>query len=106
MIRPTSASRPHLPEIHRYRRRFNRDIGGCLGGVVLGAGGCLLGASLPYQHPVAVAVSMLWWGIYLGCLGLSIGAVRNCWETCCRSCWHAWGSACYNPPSQGSVPGL
>jgi hypothetical protein len=30
---------------------------------------------MPYQHPVAVAISVLWWGIYLGCFGASVGAL-------------------------------
>ena len=29
---------------------------------------------MPYRHPVGVTISILWWGIYLGCLGASIGA--------------------------------
>jgi hypothetical protein len=67
------------PATARLHRRFNRDTGGCLGGIVLGAGGCLLGATMPYQDPVAVALSVLWWGVYLGCLGLSIGALVGAW---------------------------
>jgi hypothetical protein len=49
-------------------------IGLFLGGVVLGTAGCILGACMPYRHPVGVTISILWWGIYLGCLGASIGA--------------------------------
>jgi hypothetical protein len=30
---------------------------------------------MPYQHPVAVTISVLWWGIYLGFFGASLGAV-------------------------------
>jgi hypothetical protein len=30
---------------------------------------------MPYQHPVAVTISVLWWGIYLGLFGASLGAV-------------------------------
>jgi hypothetical protein len=56
-------------------KRFHRlTIGFWLGGLALGTGGCLLGACTPYRHPVGVTVSILWWGIYLGCLGASIGA--------------------------------
>jgi hypothetical protein len=44
-------------------------IGFWLGGGVLGMGGCILGVCMPYHHPVAVMISALWWGIYLGCLG-------------------------------------
>src|SRR5262245_50483968 len=46
-----------------------------LGAVVLGTGGCILGGRMPYEHPVGVVISMLWWGIYLGCLGGSVSAV-------------------------------
>jgi hypothetical protein len=40
----------------------------------MGIAGCVLGAYMPYQHPVGISISVLWWGIYLGCLGASIGA--------------------------------
>lgn len=61
------------------RRRFDRGVGAWLGGIALGTAGCLVGASLPYQHPVGVAVGVLWWGLYLGCLGMSVGAVLGLW---------------------------
>ena len=73
------------------RLRFDRTIGFCLGGVVLGTAGCLLGAAMPYRHPVAVAANVLWWGIFLGCLGASLGALLGLW---------AEGTPA--PPSQGS----
>src|SRR5262249_32752966 len=58
------------------RRRFAWvTIGFWLGGIGLGTAGCILGASLPYRYPAAIALSVLWWGIYLGCFGASIGAV-------------------------------
>jgi hypothetical protein len=50
-------------------------MGFWLGGVVLGTAGCLLGAFMPYRQPVAVAVSVLWWGVYLGSFGASVGAL-------------------------------
>jgi hypothetical protein len=50
-------------------------IGFWFGGVGLGTGGCLLGALMPYRHPAAVAISVLWWGLYFGCFGASIGAL-------------------------------
>jgi hypothetical protein len=50
-------------------------IGFWLGGAGMGMGGCLLGALMPYRHPVAVAISVLWWGIYFGCFGASVGAL-------------------------------
>jgi hypothetical protein len=56
--------------------RFNpRTTGFWLGGTGMGTGGCLLGALLPYRHPVAVAISVLWWGIYCGWFGASVGAL-------------------------------
>jgi hypothetical protein len=57
-------------------QRFDRvTIGFWLGGATLGTGGCILGACTPYHHPVAIAISVTWWGIYLGCLGASLGAL-------------------------------
>jgi hypothetical protein len=50
-------------------------IGFWLGGVGLGTGGCLLGALMPYCHPVAVTINVLWWGLYFGCVGASVGAL-------------------------------
>ena len=50
-------------------------IGFWLGGAGMGIGGCLLGALMPYRHPVAAAISVLWWGIYFGCFGASVGAL-------------------------------
>jgi hypothetical protein len=50
-------------------------IGFWLGGAGLGTGGCLLGALMPYRHPAAVAISVLWWGLYFGCFGASVGAL-------------------------------
>jgi hypothetical protein len=58
------------------RPRFARaTIGFWLGGGLLGAAGCALGVYVPYHDPVAVVISALWWGIYLGCLGGSVGAL-------------------------------
>ena len=54
-------------------------IGFGLGGGLLGTAGCILGVYMPYHHPVAVVISALWWGIYLGCLGASIGALWGLW---------------------------
>jgi hypothetical protein len=50
-------------------------IGFWLGGAGMATGGCLLGALMPYRHPVAVALSVLWWGLYFGCFGASVGAL-------------------------------
>jgi hypothetical protein len=51
------------------------SLGFWLGGISLGAAGCILGACMPYQRPVAVAMSVVWWGVYLGCFGASLGAL-------------------------------
>jgi hypothetical protein len=34
---------------------------------------------MPYHHPVGVAVSVLWWGIFFGCFGMNIGALCGLW---------------------------
>ena len=57
-------------------RRFDRILlGFWLGGGFLGTVGCVLGACMPYHHSVARVFSVLWWGIYCGCLGASVGAL-------------------------------
>jgi hypothetical protein len=61
------------------RRRLNRAIGFWLGGGLLGVGGAILGFCLTYHDPVGMTVSALWWGIYLGCFGASIGALLGVW---------------------------
>jgi hypothetical protein len=30
---------------------------------------------MPYHHALAMGLSVLWWGVYFGCLGASIGAL-------------------------------
>jgi hypothetical protein len=59
------------------RRRFHGSVGVgfWLGGALLGVGGCILGFCMPYRHPVAVTLSVLWWGIYLWGFGAGIGAL-------------------------------
>jgi hypothetical protein len=32
---------------------------------------------MPYHHPVAVAISVVWWAVYLGCFGASVGALSG-----------------------------
>jgi hypothetical protein len=57
-------------------RRLDRvSIGFWLGGVTFGAGGCILGACMASHHPIATAISAMWWGVYLGGLGASLGAL-------------------------------
>src|SRR5262249_24091338 len=58
-----------------FRRRFDRvTVGFWLGAIVLGTAGLIIGARMPYRHPVAVGVSVAWWALYCGCLGASLGA--------------------------------
>jgi hypothetical protein len=57
------------------RLRFDRTLGFWLGAAVLGTAGCIVGASMPYRHPVAVTANLLWWGLFLGCLGGSLGSL-------------------------------
>ena len=56
-------------------RLARSTIGFWVGGGLLGTGGAILGVCMPYHHPVAVVLSALWWGIYLGCFGASVGAL-------------------------------
>jgi hypothetical protein len=77
------ATTVHATEIGRYcrNRASNRiGIGFWIGGALFGIGGCILGFGMPYHHPVAVVISMLWWGIYCGCFGASVGALA--WLVC------------------------
>jgi hypothetical protein len=63
------------------RRRVNAvTVGFWLGGFFLGTAGCILGACTPYRHPVAIGLSVLWWGIYCGGFGASIGALFGLWK--------------------------
>jgi hypothetical protein len=50
-------------------------LGFWLSGILFGTAGCMVGASLSYHHPIARVLSVLWWGIYCGCFGASIGAL-------------------------------
>jgi hypothetical protein len=73
---PSPAPAGNEEDNHVVRRlRFNRTIGFWLGGIVLGTAGCIIGAAVPYEHPVAVTTSMVWWGIYIGSFGGSVGAL-------------------------------
>jgi hypothetical protein len=57
-------------------RRFNRvTIGFWLGAATSGTVGCIIGGCMPYHHLVVTAINMIWWGIYFGCLGGSLGAL-------------------------------
>ena len=70
----TRAGRPRA--VASPSRRFDRvRFGFWLGGATFATGGCILGGYMPYTHPVAIAISMIWWGIYAGCFGASLGAL-------------------------------
>jgi hypothetical protein len=68
--------RPQANPVSLALRRLNPvAVGFWLGGFVLGTAGAIVGACMPYRHPVAVTISILWWGIYFGCFGAYIGAL-------------------------------
>ena len=78
--------RPTLVRVARHPKRSlrgvgKRTIGFWLGAVAFGIGGGIVGAGMPYQRPVAVTISVLWWSIYCGCFGAGIGALLGlCFE--------------------------
>src|SRR5262249_8397537 len=72
--------------VARPSRRLNRvSLGFWLGGATFGIGGCIIGCCMPYHHPVAVAIGVMWWGIYIGCLGASLGALFGLLTQCAPS---------------------
>jgi hypothetical protein len=71
-------ARPAAGVLRRHASRAN--LGFWVGAALAGTAGCILGACLPYERPLAVAVSVIWWGIYVGCLGASIGALLGLWS--------------------------
>jgi hypothetical protein len=72
---PAESSRPGA--VRRFR--FDRTFGFWLGGLILGTVGRLIGGNVPYDHPVAVTTSALWWGLCGSCLGASVGALLGFW---------------------------
>jgi hypothetical protein len=72
---PNVSARREAKSPTRKHRFARATIGFWFGGVLLWTGGCILGYCMPYHHPVAVVISTLWWGVYLGCLGGSVGAL-------------------------------
>jgi hypothetical protein len=81
MIQPSTFVPSSVTEVKREEQRVPRrpwsriTLGFWLGGIVFGTAGGVLGASLSYYHPVTRVLSVLWWGIYCGCLGASLGAL-------------------------------
>jgi formyltetrahydrofolate deformylase len=79
---PTQPAKPStIPARHRFDRA---TVGILLGGLVLGTAGCIIGAAMPYRHPVGVAISVIWWGFYCGCFGASVGALIGKLTGCAR----------------------
>jgi hypothetical protein len=100
---------PHTGQLaaNPSRRRFGWDvIGFWLGGAVLGGGGCILGACMPYRHPVGVAISVLWWGIYLGCFGASLGALFGLWTARTPASPSQESDGADKPPSGAADPAV
>jgi hypothetical protein len=73
---------PPQPAANAPRRRLDRGtLGFWLGGVPLGIGGCVVGACTASGHVVDIVGSAIWWGLYFGCLGASIGALLGMWAS-------------------------
>jgi len=78
---PAALTRTEVPPPSLPRSRRNHvTLGFWLGGVALGAVGCLVGAALPHRYAVGAAVSIIWWSIFLGCWGASLGALVGVWR--------------------------
>jgi hypothetical protein len=88
------------------RRRWSRiTLGFWLGGILFGTAGCILGASLSYHHPVARVISVLWWGIYWGCLGASLGALPGLFLERSSARDTRAGQAAREPPTEAENDG-
>jgi hypothetical protein len=87
-------------------RRGNRiTLGFGLGGILLGTAGCIFGASLSSHHPVAWVLSVLWWGIYCGCLGASLGALPGLFLERSSAGWARTGKAAGKPSIEADNDG-
>jgi hypothetical protein len=75
-------------------------IGFWLGGAGMGTGGFLLGALMPHHHLVAVAISVLWWGLYFGCFGASVGALVGVLTDHAPPCLPAMGDGAGMEPTE------
>jgi hypothetical protein len=68
------------PAYQASKRPVDRvTVGFWLGAVILGAAGCIAGVRMAYAHSTAMAMSVLWWGLYFGCTGASFGALIGLW---------------------------
>ena len=81
-VRAESAVRTGTARTERKRssarlpRRSDRvSLGFWVGGATFGTAGCVVGYCMPHDHPVGIAASVIWWGIYIGCFGASLGAL-------------------------------
>jgi hypothetical protein len=73
---PSSVTEAKREQQRVPRRPWSRiTLGFWLDGILFGTAGCILGASLSYHHPVARVVSEVWWSIYFGCFGASLGVL-------------------------------
>jgi hypothetical protein len=91
---------------NRFRRRSNRvALAFGLGGGLLATAGGVFGACMPYQHPLAVAVSVIWWGIYYGCFGMGLAALFCFLTGRIPSVPTARTEGAEKPPS-GTAPGV
>jgi hypothetical protein len=57
------------------------SMGFWLAGAASGIGGCIFGACMPYHRPAAIAISIIWWGTFMGCFGASLGALFGLFTT-------------------------
>ena len=94
-------------EPHRVPRgRGSRiTLGFWLGGIIFGKAGCIFGASLSYHDPVARVLSVLWWGIYWGCLGASLGALPGLFLERSSARDTRAGQAAREPPTEAENDG-
>jgi hypothetical protein len=94
------ASKSRAPD---RRHRFDWvTLGFRPGAAALATAGCILGACMPYHHPVAMGISVLWWGIFLGCFGASGALVALLSERTPISPSAGWDEE-GNPPAGGGI---
>jgi hypothetical protein len=83
----------------RPSRRFDRtSLGFWLGGATLGTGGCIFATCMPHDHPVGLTIGVIWWGIYFGCFGASLGALVGWFIDCAPSAGRTGAVA--RPPTE------
>ena len=73
-------------------RRHKADpitIGMLAGGLILGVIGAAVAASYSYAHSAGLVVSLIWWAIFFGALGASLGALPGLFTQRARLHWDA-----------------